>query len=47
VDTSDRSGLKAIPLSPTLLTPMYLIWKKQQIFSPIAERFIAEFQKGI
>jgi DNA-binding transcriptional LysR family regulator len=47
VDTSESSGLKAIPLSPTLLTPMYLIWKKQHIFSPIAERFIAEFQKGI
>ena len=44
VDTSDGSGLKAIPLSPALLTPMYLIWKKQQVFSPIAERFIYEFQ---
>lgn len=44
VDTSEGSGLKAIPLSPALLTPMYLIWKKQQIFSPIAERFIYEFQ---
>lgn len=47
VDTSINSGLKAIPLRPTLLTPMYLIWKKQQIFSPIAERFITEFQKVI
>ncbi len=44
VDTSEGSGLKAIPLSPALLTPMYLIWKKQQVFSPIAERFINEFQ---
>lgn len=44
VDTSEGSGLKAIPLSPALLTPMYLIWKKQQLFSPIAERFIYEFQ---
>lgn len=44
VDTSEGSGLKAIPLSPALLTPMYLIWKKQQVFSPIAERFIYEFQ---
>ncbi|MDE6686217.1 MAG: LysR family transcriptional regulator [Lachnospiraceae bacterium] len=44
IDTSEGSGLKAIPLSPALLTPMYLIWKKQQVFSPIAERFIYEFQ---
>lgn len=44
IDTSEGSGLKAIPLYPPLTTPMYLIWKKQQIFSPIAERFISEFE---
>lgn len=47
IDTSEGSGLKAIPLSPALLTPMYLIWKKQQVFSPIAERFINEFQNAL
>lgn len=45
VDTSENSGLKAVPLKPALTTPMYLIWKKQQIFSPIAERFISELQE--
>ena len=45
VDTSENSGLKAIPLKPALTTPMYLVWKKQQIFSPIAERFISELQE--
>lgn len=44
IDTSANSGLKAIPLKPTLTTPMYLVWKKQQVFSPIAERFISELQ---
>ena len=45
IDTSEGSGLKAIPLSPSLTTPMYLIWKKEQIFSPIAERFISELKR--
>lgn len=44
IDTSENSGLKAIPLKPELTTPMYLVWKKQQILSPIAERFISELQ---
>lgn len=46
VDTGESSGLKAIPFYPPLTTPMYLIWKKQQIFSPIAEKFISEFAFG-
>lgn len=47
INTSEGSGLKSIPLAPSLTTPMYLIWKKRQIFSPIAERFISEFQRKI
>lgn len=46
VDTSENSGLAAIPLEPPLTTPMYLIWKKKQILSPIAERFIREFSQN-
>lgn len=44
INTGEGSGLRAIPLDPPLTTPMYLIWKKQQVFSPIAQRFIEEFQ---
>lgn len=44
IDTSEHSGLKAIPLKPELTTPMYLVWKKQQVFSPIAERFLSELR---
>lgn len=47
VDTSKNSGLKAVPLKPLLSTNMYLIWKKQQVFSPIAERFLSDFQEKI
>lgn len=45
VDTSENSGLRAVPLKPELTNPMYLVWKKQQVFSPIAERFISELQE--
>ena len=46
VDTSPESGLAFRPLDPPLETAMYLIWKKQQVFTPIAERFIAELQRA-
>lgn len=39
VDVSPGSGLVFRPLSPKLETNMYIIWKKDQIFTPIAERF--------
>lgn len=40
IDTSPESGLIFRPLSPRLETKMYLIWKKYQIFTPIAERLL-------
>ena len=50
VDTGAGSGLVFRPLFPPLETPMYLIWKKRQVLTPIAERFIREvqalFEKG-
>ena len=42
VDTSSGSGLEFRPLSPRLETSLYLVWKKYQTFSPIAERFLAQ-----
>ena len=41
VDTSPGSGLVFRPLSPKLETKLYLIWKKDPTFTPIAERFLA------
>ncbi len=41
VDTSAESGLAFRPLSPKLETKIYLIWKKYQIFTPIAEKFLS------
>ena len=43
-DTSEESGLVFRPLYPPLETRLYLIWKKYQTFSPIAERFLHQLQ---
>jgi len=40
IDTSEESGLCFRPISPVLETDMYIIWKKYQVFSPIAELFV-------
>lgn len=50
IDTSPGSGLVFRPLAPELTTNIYLIWKKYQVFTPIAERLLkrlqAEFSQG-
>lgn len=40
IDTSPESGLVFRPLFPKLETKMYLVWKKYQVFTPIAERLL-------
>lgn len=40
IDTSPVSGLVFRPLTPVLETKIYLIWKKYQVFTPIAERLL-------
>ena len=47
VDTSPESGLIFRPLSPVLVTKLYLVWKKYQAFSPIAERFLKQIQASL
>ncbi len=42
INTGENSGLVFRPLYPALLCPMYIIWKKNQVFSPIAERFLTK-----
>ncbi len=44
-DVSPESGLCFRPLSPRLETKMYIIWKKYQVFTPIAEH-LAEALKA-
>ena len=46
VDTSPGSGLAFRPLSPRLETRLYLVWKKYQTFSPVAERFLKQVQQS-
>ena len=44
IDTSPDSGLVFRPLTPRLETRLFLIWKRYQTFSPIAERFLRQIQ---
>lgn len=46
VDTSPESGLTFRPLSPKLETKLYLVWKKYQTFTPIAERFLEQVRSS-
>ncbi len=46
VDTSPGSGLVFRPLTPRLETKLFLVWKKYQAFSPIAERFLRQIQSS-
>ena len=45
VDTSQESGLVFRPLTPKLKTNLYLIWKRYQTFSPIAEKFLEQMRE--
>ncbi|MBQ3393698.1 MAG: LysR family transcriptional regulator [Oscillospiraceae bacterium] len=40
VDVSENSGLCFRPLSPELTTPLYLVWRKQPVFSPVSEMLV-------
>ena len=42
IDVSSDSGLVFRPLTPCLETKLYLVWKKYQPFTPIAERFLEQ-----
>lgn len=45
IDTSEKSGLVFRPLSPKLETNLYLVWKKDPAFSPIAECFLNQVKE--
>lgn len=45
VDTSTESPLCFRPLSPALPVEMHIIWKKYQVFTPIAEMLLKEMQE--
>ena len=43
IQPCEENGLAFRPLEPRLENKMYLIWKKYQVFSPIAQRLLDEF----
>lgn len=46
IDTSKESGLCFRPIVPPLETKMYIIWKKYQVFSPVAELFLKSLKEN-
>ena len=46
LNTGEQDELVSLPLMPMLENKMYLVWKKYQIFSPIAEKFLAEIGRN-
>ena len=45
IDTSPDSGLVFRPLTPKLETKLYFIWKKYQVFTPIAEKMLERLRE--
>ena len=45
IDTSENSHLCFRQLKPELKTNMYIIWKKYQVFTPIAEKLLSKMQE--
>lgn len=45
IDTGPGSGLVFRPLAPKLETNIYLIWRKYQVFNPIAERLLTSLKE--
>ena len=44
IKTGEDSPLCFRPLNPRLETKMYVIWKKYQVFTPIAELLLDELK---
>lgn len=45
IDTGPGSGLVFRPLFPALESPLYLIWRRDQVFTPIAQYFLDEMRE--
>ena len=47
INTSGDSKLCFRPLTPAIEVEMYMIWKKYQVFSKAAEKFLLMMQEGM
>ena len=47
VDVSGESGLKFIPLRPRLTNSRYVVWRKFQVFTPIAGLFVERLKERL
>ena len=47
INTSGDSGLTFRPLSPSIEIELYIIWKKYQVLSKPAEKFLMMMQENL
>ena len=47
LNTDDNSDLCFIPLEPKLNSPMHVIWRKYQVFTPAAQLFLDELKSKL
>lgn len=47
VNTANAAGLCFRPLEPRLEAPLHMVWKKYQVFSKAAQKFLLELQRLI
>lgn len=47
VDVSEESGLRFIPLRPRLTNSLYVVWRKFQVFTPIAGLFVERLKERL
>ncbi len=46
INTDDASGLCFRPIAPQLISPIYIIWRKYQMFTPVAGLLLKELKKN-
>ena len=47
LNTEENSDLCFIPLEPELFSPMHVIWRKYQVFTPAAQMFLDELKEKL
>lgn len=47
IDINGNNNLCFLPLSPSIETNLYIMWKKQQLFSKVASKFLDELENTL
>ena len=47
IDINGNNNLCFLPLSPSIEANLYIMWKKQQLFSKVASKFLDELENTL